>query len=99
MNKYELALFVSGIIEEEERKNLISKIQSIIERFEGKITEVDDWGKRKLAYEINHKGKKATEGFLSFTTFEASGNKIVEIENRIRIIEDVLRYLIVRKEA
>ena len=62
---------------------------------EARNAEVDDWGKRKLAYEI----KKVNEGFFSFTTFEAPATAPAEIESRIRIMENVLRYLIVRKEA
>ncbi|MBR5269326.1 MAG: 30S ribosomal protein S6, partial [Anaerotignum sp.] len=54
-----------------------------------------DWGKRKLAYEI----AKVNEGFYSFTTFEAPAAAPAEIEARMRIMENVLRYLIIRKEA
>ena len=57
--------------------------------------KVDDWGKRKLAYEI----QKVNEGFYSFTTFEAPAAAPAEIEARMRIMENVLRYLIIRKEA
>ena len=60
-----------------------------------KIEKVDDWGKRKLAYEI----AKVNEGFYSFTTFEAPAAAPAEIEARMRIMENVLRYLIIRKDA
>lgn len=95
MNKYELALVISPAIEEEARTEVAAKVQALIERFEGKIEKVDDWGKRRLAYEI----KKVNEGFFSFITFEAPTTTPAEIESRVRIMEDVLRYLIVRKEA
>ena len=95
MNKYELALVISPAIEEEARTEVSAKVQALIERFGGKIDKVDDWGKRRLAYEI----KKVNEGFFSFTTFEAPATAPAEIESRMRIMENVLRYLLVRKEA
>lgn len=95
MNKYELALILSPALDEEARVAEVEKIQATLERFGAKIEKVDDWGKRKLAYDI----KKVSEGFYSFTTFEAEASAPAEIESRMRIMENVLRYLIVRKEA
>ena len=92
MNKYELALVLSPALDEEGR---VAKVQATLERFGAKIEKVDDWGKRKLAYEI----AKVNEGFYSFTTFEAPAAAPAEIEARMRIMENVLRYLIIRKEA
>ncbi len=103
MNKYELALVLSPALDEEARNAEVEKVQALLERFDGKIEKVDEWGKRKLAYEIKHanqgKGVKVNEGFFSFTTFEAPATAPAEIESRIRIMENVLRYLIVRKDA
>ena len=95
MNKYELALVLTPALDEEARTADVSKVQALLERFGGKIEKVDEWGKRKLAYEI----KKVNEGFFSFTTFEAPASAPAEIESRIRIMENVLRYLIIRKDA
>ena len=52
MNKYELAVVVSAKIEDEERAAVVDKCKALIERFGGTITNVDDWGKKRLAYEI-----------------------------------------------
>ena len=52
MNKYELAVVVSAKIEDEERTAVIDRCKALVERFGGVITEVDDWGKKRLAYEI-----------------------------------------------
>ena len=95
MNKYELALVLSPALDEEAKTVAFGKVQALIERFGGTIEKVDDWGKRRLAYEI----KKVNEGFFSFITFDAAPTAPVEIESRIRIMEDVLRYLIIRKDA
>ena len=95
MTKYELCLVVSAKIEEEERANTVEKAKALIERFGGVITEVDDWGKRKLAYEID----KSREGYYSFIRFDAETTAPAEIESRVRIMDHVIRYLIVKQEA
>ena len=61
MNKYELAVVVSAKIDDEARNATIEKCKALIERFGGVITNVDDWGKKKLAYEID----KMTEAFYT----------------------------------
>ena len=95
MNKYELALVLNPSLDEEARTAEMAKVQDLIARFGGTIEKVDDWGKRRLAYEI----QKVNEGFFSFTTFDAEPTAPAEIESRVRIMENVLRYLIVRKDA
>ena len=52
MNKYELAVVVSAKIEDDERAQVIEKVKALVERFGGQISDVDEWGKKKLAYEI-----------------------------------------------
>lgn len=94
MNKYELAVVVSAKIEDEERAAVVDKCKALIERFGGTITNVDDWGKRRLAYEI----QKMREGFYYFIQFDAESSAPAEIESRIRIMDNVLRYLVVRAD-
>ena len=95
MNKYELALVLNPDLDEEARTEAFNRVQELIERFGGTIEKVDDWGKRRLAYEI----KKHNEGFYSFITLDAAATAPIEIESRVRIMENVLRYLIIRKDA
>ena len=95
MNKYELAVVVSAKIEDEERAAVVDKCKALIERFGGTITNVDDWGKKRLAYEI----QKMKEGFYYFIQFEAVSSAPAEIESRIRIMDNVLRYLVVKNET
>ena len=52
MNKYELAVVVNAQIDDEARTATVDKCKQLIERFGGKVNDVDDWGKKKLAYEI-----------------------------------------------
>ena len=95
MNKYELAVVLSAKLEEEERAAAIEKVQGYITRYNGTITEVEEWGKKKLAYEI----QKMHEGFYYFIQFEADAQCPAEVERHVRIMDNVLRYLVVRKDA
>ena len=95
MNKYELVLVVNAKIEDDARAAVVEKAKAYVTRFGGTVTEVEDWGKKKLAYEIQH----MKEGFYYFILFEAAAEAPAEIERRVRIMENVLRYLVVRKEA
>ena len=95
MTKYELCFVVNAKIEDEERANAVAKVKALIERFGGAITNVDEWGKKKLAYEI----QKMKEGYYYFIQFEAETSAPKEIESRIRIMDNVIRYLIVKQEA
>ena len=95
MNKYELAVVVSAKIEDDARAEVIDKVKALITRFGGVVTDVDEWGKRRFAYEI----QKMKEGYYYFIHFEAESTAPAEIEQRIRIMDNVLRYLCVRQEA
>jgi small subunit ribosomal protein S6 len=94
MNKYELCVVVNATIEDDARAKVVDKCKAYVERFGGTITEVDDWGKKKLAYEI----QKMTEGYYYFVQFDAESTAPAEIESRIRIMDNVIRYLIVRAD-
>lgn len=95
MNKYELAVVLSAKLEDEERAAAIEQIKGYITRFGGTVTEVNEWGKRRLAYEI----QKMNEAFYYFVEFEGDSNCPNEVEAHIRIMESVIRYLIVKQEA
>lgn len=94
MNKYELGLIISSTLDEEAYKAELEKVQSLITRFGGTIDKVDEWGKRRLSYEIS----KQIEGYYVYITFTSEANAPKEVEDRIRIFESLLRYLIVRLE-
>lgn len=99
MKKYELALVVSASVDEEVRNATIEQIKEVITRFGGTITDPGTCEKKKLAYGIKHvKGQKPeTEGFYNFIKFETELSTCpAEVESRIRIMENVLRFLIVK---
>lgn len=95
MNKYELAVVLNAKIEDEARAEVLEKVKALVVRAGGTISDVDEWGRKKLAYEI----QKMSEGFYYFIHFEAEATAPAEIESRIRIMDNVLRYLCVRQDA
>ncbi len=94
MNKYELAVIVNAKIEDDERAATIDKVKGYIERFGGTVTEVDEWGKKKLAYDI----QKMSEAYYYFIRFDGDTSVPYEVENNVRIMENVIRYLCVRQD-
>ena len=95
MNKYELAVVVNAKIEDDARTATIEKVKEYITRFGGTITNVDEWGKKRLAYEI----QKMRDGYYYFIQFESDSSCPAEVEKSVRIMENVIRFLCVRPEA
>ena len=94
MKKYELALVVNAKIEDDARAAVVEKAIEYITRAGGTVTEVEDWGKKKLAYEI----QKMNEGFYYFIQFDAEPDVPAEVEADVRIMDNVLRFLCVKKD-
>ena len=94
MNKYELALVVSAKIEDDARTATVEKAKEYITRAGGTVTEVEEWGKKKLAYDI----QKMSEGFFYFIQFEAEATVPAAVEQDVCIMDNVLRFLCVRKD-
>ena len=92
MNKYELVLVVNAKIEDDARVATVEKAKEYITRFGGTITNVDDWGKKRLAYEI----QKMREGYYNIISFESDSTTPCELEQRVRIMDNVIRYLCIR---
>ena len=95
MNIYELAVVVSVKLEDEARTAVIDKVKDYIVRFGGTVTGVNEWGKKRLAYEIH----KMNEAFYYFVKFEAEADCPGHLEAEMRIMDGVIRYLCVKDEA
>ena len=94
MNKYELALVVNAKIDDDARAAVVDKAKDYITRAGGTLGEVEDWGKQKLAYEI----QKMNEGYYYFIPFDAEPTVPATVEADVRIMDNVLRFLVVRKD-
>lgn len=92
MNKYESLYILKPDIEEEARKALVEKFKTLVESNGGKVEKIDEWGTRKLAYEINY----IKEGYYVLMTFEAGPELPMELERNYNISDSVLRYNVIR---
>ena len=95
MKKYELALVLSAKIRDEERAAMLEKVQAMITTAGATITNIDEWGKKQLAYEI----QKMKEAYYYFIQFEGEATVPAELEERLRIEESVIRFLCVKQDA
>lgn len=94
MNQYELALVVNAKVEDDVKNAVIEAVKELITKFGGNITNVEDAGKKRLAYEI----QKMKEGYYYFIQFDADATVPAEIESRVRIMENVIRFLCIRRD-
>lgn len=92
MKKYELLFIIDSSIENQEIEEIVTKLNDLIKVNGGNVVEVNNWGKRKTAYEVN----KKWEGFYSLVNFEASPELIKELERVLRIDERVMKFLVVK---
>ncbi len=95
MNHYELCLVVNAKVDDEVRNASVEDAKKLITRFGGEVKNVEEWGKKKLAYEV----QKMNEGYYYFIQFDADTNAPAEIEQRIRVRENVIRFLCTKLEA
>lgn len=93
MKAYELLFFVAPTIDEETRAGVMKRIETTIAAGEGVVDNVDVWGKRKLAYEING----LTDGDYTLIDFHADPQNIAELDRILRITDAVVRHMIVRR--
>ena len=94
MNKYESIIIVNPNVDEAGLKALEEKFTGLINE-NGKVESVENMGKKKLAYEI----KKFTEGTYMLFNFESKPEAIAELERVYRITDDIIKFIVVKKEA
>lgn len=94
MNKYEVTVILSAKLEDEQRADAIERIKGYITRYDGILGEIEEWGKRRLAYEIN----REQEGYYFLINFEGGPRTPNLLESELRIFEPVIRYLVVKKD-
>lgn len=95
MNKYELALVISTKIEDEEKEAVLGKVKDLIAKASGTVGEIDDRGKKEMAYEI----QDMKYGFYYFIQFEAPATAPAKIEAALKIMDNVIRFLVVKPDA
>jgi len=94
MNIYELTLILEGKTSPAKKKSLVEKIEKLVKLNKGNILKKDDWGKKDFAYPI----KKNDTGIYLFFEIELEPEAVNKVSEKIRIDDDVLRHLIIRKD-
>ncbi len=93
MNKYESIIIINPSLEEQGIKDVITKFTDLINS-DGKVENVEEMGRRKLAYEI----QKHKEGYYVVYTFEANPEFISELERIYRITDNIMKFITIRKD-
>ena len=92
-NSYETLFIIDASLTEEAIKGLVDKFTALIAEH-GKVSEVNEWGKRRLAYPINDK----EEGYSVLVNFESESNLPAELERIFGITEGIMRSIVIRHE-
>src|SRR4051794_34144560 len=90
--QYELVYIVAPEASEQEVADLHTQVEQIVQRFTGTLDKTENWGRRKLAYEIGHH----REGTYVIETIRGSGELMKEIDRRLRVTDAIIRHLVVR---
>ncbi len=92
---YETTFVLKPDLEDEEKQTILQRVKDAISEHEGEVTEVDAWGKKQLAYEI----KDYRSGDYTILEFNAKTTVVNELERIFKIMDGVIRYLVVRNDA
>ncbi|MBW2057314.1 MAG: 30S ribosomal protein S6 [Deltaproteobacteria bacterium] len=92
MRKYETIFIINPDLSEEDTKGVIEKARNIIQGLRGEVLKIEEWGKKKLAYEI----KKMSRGFFVLLHFTGTPQVLTELERNLRLMDAVLKYQTVR---
>ena len=93
--KYETAILFDPELPEEQRKEFLAKLGGVIASYRGEVLKQDDWGIRKLAYQIN----KKINAYYTFLLYTGNRGVVEEVERNIKIFDGILRHLTSRVEV
>jgi small subunit ribosomal protein S6 len=92
---YEIALIIRPEVEEEGQASLIERLGELLTSEGGEVSDVETWGRRRLAYPI----RKIQEGYYYFIQGQFSASVLPELERTIKLNEDILRHMVIRTDA
>ena len=93
MNRpYELGFIIPSSVPETETQGVIDTVRGWIESFDGQVTNVDYWGRRRLAYPI----EEFREGYYVFMQMEFAPSRLNELESNLHLSNQVIRHLVIR---
>ena len=94
MNKYEILYILDNSLTDDQKAKIVDKFVAVVEQRKGTIVNLDKWGAKKFAYEIEHK----TEGYYFLMNIEADATVPLELERQVTITEGVIRCMIIKKD-
>ena len=94
MRNYELLYIIKPDVEEEQLTALVEKFKALVEGQGAEVAKLDKWGKRRLAYEVDH----IREGFYVLMQFKAEPAAAAELDRVMKITDGILRHMIVRED-
>jgi len=94
MQKYELAMLLKPLLPDDIKTRVSGGISKLADKFGGKLTTKDTWGKKHLAYPI----RKHEEGFYIFFTLEMDPAQLAKFQQELKRMDDVLRFLVIRED-
>lgn len=94
MRHYELMTIINGDLDDATVEATNKRFTDLVTQLDGKMLNVDFWGKRKFAYEINHK----THGFYTVMDFELDPDGLSELTRQLRIADEIVRFKVVRPD-
>ena len=94
MRDYEALLIVNPMLDQEATEGVLTKLKNLINKNDGKVARMNEWGKRRLAHPID----KHTDGYYALIDFEGGSKTISELDRIAKITDDVLRHMITKKE-
>ncbi|HHV99330.1 MAG TPA: 30S ribosomal protein S6 [Clostridiaceae bacterium] len=92
-NKYEALFIINPNLDEEGTKAIVDKFKNLLET-SAELENIDEWGKRRLAYKIKDK----TEGYYVLANFSADSDFPRELERIFKITDEIIKYLIIKKD-
>jgi small subunit ribosomal protein S6 len=94
MNSYEVALIIRPDVEEEAQQQTIERLSEILTADGGQVDNVETWGRRRLAYEIN----RVNEGYYYFIQGQFASSVLPELDRVVKLSEDIVRHMVVRRD-
>lgn len=94
-NKYELTYVINGVLNDDQIRGLVNRVSKFIDENDGHIIETDEWGTKRLAYQI----RKKRNGYYVNVYFEAEGELIARLERALTLEDDILRFLTLKMDS
>lgn len=96
---YELTYLIPSGLSSDESKAVVDQVEKLIKKYKGKIVQTEDWGKKTLAYTIQHAGKKYLEAEYKHLQIELETNQVQSFNRDVQLNQNILRHLLVIEEG